>query len=202
MRRTTIVRHAAIGMSIFMLAVQFLWPSAVSAHQSPGTCNSNRLNVGISKDKTEVQQGDILNYEISSSNANAAGAEACDFTNVEINVTLPAADGTPTGTVVNIVTGVDYPAGTPVSIIATIPYTVNVDAGVHDIVAQVTATGTLHDAPSDHTASILKTIGTSVIVPTNNVTPPSGNSSSPPSKVVSLPRMPKTSIPSVFGTEY
>jgi hypothetical protein len=191
MKLYRITENVVIAGVLLALSVHMVgWPASVHAHQSPGTCNSNRLNVGISKDKTQVQQGDLLTYEVTVSNPNATGAEACDFTNVSIDVTLPAVDGTPTGTVVNVVSGQSYASGTPVTFLTTIPYTVNVNAGVIDVIAKVEASGTLHDAPSDHTASIMKTIGTSVIIP---VTPPSGGGGETPvTPTPTLPGLPKT----------
>ena len=123
-------------------------------------------------------QGDTLTYTVTTSNVNSGGDFACDITNASVTVTLPAADGTPTGTVINIVTGQNYPAGSPVTDIGTIPYVVNVNPGVVDIVAEVRVTGTLHDAPADHAALIVKTIGTSVITAPVIVPPSSGGGSS------------------------
>lgn len=134
-----------------------------AAHQNPPGCNSSRLNVSIVKDRTEVYQGQTLTYTVTVSNLDSGTDIACDITDATIDVTLPNRDGTPTGQVVNLVTNQDYPAGTAVTLIGTIPYIVDVNESVIDIVAEVSGTGTLHDAPVDHAALIVKTLGTSVV---------------------------------------
>ena len=60
------------------------------------------------------------------------------------------------------------------------PYLVNLNPGVSDAIAQVTAggTGSLHDAPADHDVDIRKTLGTTIVQPhltvTETATPSSG----------------------------
>lgn len=162
----------------------------VSAHQSPSGCNSNRFNISIIKDRTEVYQGQVLTYTVTAVNVNFGSDLACDITAATIDITLPAADGTPTGQVVNLVTNTDYPVGSSTVIIGTAYYTVNVNPGVVDIVAEARAQGTLHDAPVDHSALIVKTLGTSVIAaPT---TPPPGGGSGSGTSVT--PKLPNTGM--------
>lgn len=154
-----------------------------SAVQSPGSCNSNRLNLSISRDKLTVKQGDILTYTVTISNLDDGSNLACDIDTATVTVTLPALDGTPTGQVVTLTTTGNYPAGTPISIAGTVPYTVNVNANVTDATAEASVSGVLHDAPTDHAAQISKTIGTTIVRDVI-VTPPSSNST--------LPGMPNT----------
>jgi hypothetical protein len=139
--------------------------------QSPAGCNSNRLNLSIGKDRTTVAQGDVITYTITASNLDQSPLLACDIDGATAIVTLPAIDGTPAGTIVTLGTGLSFPAGTGVIILGTATYTVNVNAGVTDIVAEARINGVLHDAPVDHAAEIIKTIGTAVVS-----TPPSGGS--------------------------
>lgn len=135
----------------------------VSAHQNPSGCNANRFNISIVKDRTQVFQGQTLTYTVTASNVDFGTDIACDITDASIQVTLPATDGTPTGQVVVLTPDQDFPAGSTTTLIGTIPYVVNVNPGVVDIVAEARATGVLHDAPTDHAALIVKTIGTSVV---------------------------------------
>lgn len=137
--------------------------SIVSAHQTPGSCNANRFNISIVKDRTQVFQGQTLTYTVTANNIDFASDIACDITDASVQVTLPAADGTPTGQVVVLTPDQDFPAGSTTALIGTIPYVVNVNPGVIDLVAEARATGVLHDAPTDHAALIVKTIGTSVV---------------------------------------
>lgn len=190
---------------IKFLLVLLLLSSAVSqparAVQSPIDCNSNRLTLSITRDKLIIQQGDVLNYTITLSNVNNGGSIACDIENANVTVTLPALDGTPTGQVVSVVSGVNYPAGTSYSVVGTVPYTVNVNPGIVDAVAQVNVTGVLHDAPTDHSATISKTIGTTIEWPvvstssavTASVVPLAAPAPlSSPTELIILPGMPDT----------
>lgn len=160
----------------------------VSAHQSPAGCNSNRLTLSIIRDKLTIKQGDLLTYSVTLSNTDAPGGIiACDIDGATINVTLPALDGTPTGQVVTLASNASYPAGTPFDIIGTVPWTVNVTNGVLDATAKVEITGTLHDAPTDHSAQISKTIGTTVVY---DIVPPT---TPPDTTNPKLPGLPNTS---------
>ncbi len=174
--------------AITIIVVILAFPSFATAHQIPGNCNGNRLNVSIIKDKTNVYQGDTLTYTVTANNIDSGSSLACDITNSTIDVTLPAPDGTPSGQVVNIVTAYNFPAGTTTQILGTVQYIVNVNPGVIDIVAQVSANGTLHDAPVDHSAQIIKTLGTSVLV----ATPPASTPTPTPTSAPNLPKLPNT----------
>lgn len=137
----------------------------VSAHQIPPGCTGNKFTISILKDKTQVRQGDTLTYTVTASNIDAPPDVACDITDATITLRLPAADGTPTGQLVTLETNRDFPSGTALVLIGTVQYVVNVNEGVVDIVAEASGEGVLHDAPVDHTALIVKTIGTSVVWP-------------------------------------
>ncbi len=151
------------------------------AIQSPVGCNSNRLNLSLSRNKITVQNGDVLTYTITVSNLDVAPNFACDIDTALVTLTLPAMDGTPTGTIVTLASGASYPAGTPITVVATVPYTVNVTPGVVDITAEARVQGVLHDAPTDHAADITKTIGTAIV-----------NPSTPPTPTPNLPGLPNT----------
>jgi hypothetical protein len=163
-------RRLIFASALFAIAVT-LSPLKASAVQSPVGCNSNRLNLSIGKDRTTVQQGDVITYTITASNLDQSPLLACDIDGATAIVTLPASDGTPTGTVVTLGNNLSFPAGTGVLVLGTATYTVNVNAGITDIVAEARINGVLHDAPVDHAAEIIKTIGTAVVS-----APPSGGS--------------------------
>ena len=189
---TGTVRTTALGITSVLSALSIIFVPALPANadQSPSGCNSNRLNTSIIKDKTAVYQGDTLTYNVTVSNVNFGSDIACDITNATVAVRLPAADGTPTGAIVTLASGVDYPAGTATTLVGTVPYVVNVNPGVIDIVAQVSANGTLHDAPVNHSASIVKTLGTSVLVaPT---TPSNASGPGAASGGTTTPKLPNT----------
>ena len=79
--------------------------------------------------------------------ANDSG-NACDITDATVSLTLPAADGSPSGQTVTLAAGVDYPAGTGRRVIGRVPWVVNLNPGVSNAIAQGNADGTLHDAPA------------------------------------------------------
>lgn len=150
---------AVVSVLVFVPAM------LVSAHQSPGSCNSSNLNLTITKNRTVVREGDTITYTVNARNQDSGSNVACDITNADVTLTLPATDGTPTGQQITLATNADYPAGTPLTVIGSADYTVDVNDGVVDIVAQAEVNGTLHDAPVDHSAQITKTIGTSLTEP-------------------------------------
>ncbi len=144
-----------------------LGPATAGAHQSPPGCSSNSLSLTLTKDRTVVRPGDTLTYTVEAANQVAG---PCDITSATVTLTLPAANGTPTGQVVTLASSADFPAGAAPRVIGTVPYRVAVDPGVTDIVAEARTSGTLHDAPVDHAAQITKTVGTAVTQPAITVT--------------------------------
>lgn len=164
------------GALAFVAAVTVLAAvsgTPVEAHRSPSPCNANNLALNVSQDRMVVRNGDDISYLVTTSNLDAAGQAACDLTGVTVTLTLPARDGTPTGEKRVLAAGVDYPAGTPLAAVATVPYEVAVDPGVSAVVVKAEANGTLHDAPNDDMAAIVKTLSTAVTQPhaTLRVTP-------------------------------
>jgi hypothetical protein len=127
------------------------------------------------KDRTLVRNGDRSNYTVALSNDSGS---ACDVTSATVTLTLPAANGTPTGLVATLASNADYAAGAAYRLLGTVPYTVAVNPGVADAVAEARTNGILHDAPTDHAVQISKTLGTTVTQPqatlTETVTPASG----------------------------
>lgn len=166
MKAKQVLRRGAIAAIVAVVATLGILPyQHAQAHQVPSGCNSNALRLVISKDKTMVRLGDVITYEVHITNVDVGSEIACDVTNATVNVTLPAMDGTATGQTVTLVTGASYSAGFPDTVIGIVQYTVNANPGITDLVAAATLSGTLHDAPVDHSADILKTIGTSVTRP-------------------------------------
>jgi hypothetical protein len=174
-------RKIALTFLLASAASVGLWiasATAASAHQSPAECDSNSVDTTPTRDKLLVRNGDVISYTVSLRNVDRDGQKACDLSNATVVLTLPATDGTPTGKKVTLATGADYPVGTSLTFPGTTKWTVNVNPGVTDAVVQVEVTGTLHDAPVDHAASIKKTLGTTVTQPHTTLsvtaTPPAG----------------------------
>lgn len=164
MRRLSLMSRIVTIFTVGVLCTA-LGMGSVSADQAPAGCNSNSLDLTVTKDRTVVEEGDIITYAVYVTNLDNGSSIACDITGATVTITLPATDGTPTGNAITLATGVDYPAGTASTLVGTASYTVNVDPGVTDVVAQGNVSGTLHDAPTNHAASITKTVGTSVTQP-------------------------------------
>jgi uncharacterized repeat protein (TIGR01451 family) len=164
------LRASTIFSAIISLLALSLQPMTAGADQSPGTCNSNNLDLTLTKNKTVVRPGDVITYSVYVANINRTSSVACDITGATVTVTLPAANGTPTGPTVTLTSGTDYLAGTTATLVGSTNYTVNVAPGVADVVAQAAIAGTLHDAPVNHAAEITKTVGSDVTQPHLTVT--------------------------------
>jgi hypothetical protein len=142
-----------------------LLPAPSGADQNPPNCNQNNLALDIGRDKLIVRNGDTINYTISASNLDSPQGPACNLTGTTFVFIAPAADGTPNGARTVLRSNVDFPAGTTRTVLGTVPYVVAVNPGVTDTVAEATATGTLHDAPVNHLAQVVKTLGSTVTQP-------------------------------------
>lgn len=165
MRHLKKCARVLVAIIIGVATIGSFWPGAAHANQLPSGCNSNSLDLTIAKDRTNVRQGSTIQYAVYITNLDNGSSIACDITGATVTLRLPAADGTPTGTSVTLATSVDYPAGTASTLVGTSSYVVAVNPGVTDVVAEGNVSGTLHDAPVDHAASITKTVGTSVTRP-------------------------------------
>src|SRR3954451_14281074 len=152
------MRRRAGLATAWVVMVGAVWgaePAAADHH--PANCTSNRLDLTISRDRAIVRPGETVNYAVRVAND---GAGACDVSGVTITVTLPAADGTPTGATVTLATNAAYPAGTAEFQLGVVPYTVAVNPGVTDAVVEAKASdGVLHDATNDHRFEIFKRLG-------------------------------------------
>jgi len=142
-----------------------LVPAPAGADQNPPNCNQNNLALDIGRDKLIVRNGDTINYTISASNLDSPQGPACNLTGTTFVFVAPATDGTPNGARTVLRSVVDFPAGTTRTVLGTVPYVVAVNPGVTDTVAEAASTGTLHDAPVNHLAQVVKTLGSTVTQP-------------------------------------
>jgi hypothetical protein len=153
----------AIGLAIAGAA---LWTVPASAHHSPAGCRSNDLQISISRDRSSglYSNGEIIQYALKVSNM---GPLACDITGATFQLTLPAKDGTPTGRLVVFSVNRAIPANTAEFVLGEVNYTIDVNEGVADAVAEAAVpVGLLHDIPvGDHDLNIRKTIGTRIVPP-------------------------------------
>jgi hypothetical protein len=161
-----------------MAALGALGAAPAAAHQVPPGCGTNGLDVTVSKSKTVIlRNGDQIDYTVAISN-NKPGS--CNLTGLSVSLTLPALDGTPTGQRFTLASSIDLPAGSSEVVIGTVPWTVALNPGLSNGVVEAVAAGILHDAPTDNTARIEKTLGTTVTQPhltlTETVTPTTGES--------------------------
>lgn len=169
-------RSAVVTIGAFTALVSMQLPAG--SHQSPLPCNANDPGLNITKDRTWIRAGDVVTYTVEVHNEATEAGTPCDFTDAKVTVTLPAPDGTPTGEQKVIATGLDLPAGTGVTQLPPVTWTVALDPGVEDAVVRAHITGKIHDAQTDHAATVIKTLGTDVTAPftvlTATASPPSG----------------------------
>lgn len=152
-------------VSMTALGVLVLPAARVAADQNPAGCTQNNLALDIGRDRTIVRNGDTIVYTISAANVDSPQGRACDFSATTFMFYAPAADGTPTGQASVIRSNVDFPAGTARTVLGTVSYSVAVNPGVTNTVAKATAVGTLHDAPINDQANVVKTLGSAVTQP-------------------------------------
>jgi uncharacterized repeat protein (TIGR01451 family) len=176
------VRRAALVAALLACVLALVLRTApVGAHRSPLDCTANGLSLTIDRDTASPRNGETINYTVAVSNTVDG---ACDITDTTVTLTLPDADGTPNGKVVTLATSASYPAGDPAgappTVLGPVSYQVAVNPGVDEIVVEATASGMLHDAPTDHAARISRPLSTPVTQP-----PLAGHSS--PSAVLRLP---------------
>jgi hypothetical protein len=159
------VFKAFLLVSMTALGVLVLPAAPVAADQNPPGCTQNNLALDIGRDKTIVRNGDTILYTISAANVDSPQGSACNFTATTFMFFAPAADGTPTGQATVVRSSVDFPSGTTRTVLGTVAYLVAVNPGVTNTVAKATAVGTLHDAPINDQANVIKTLGSAVTQP-------------------------------------
>lgn len=163
---------AAIGIVLLGLGSQH----TAFAHQSPANCNANNLVLNFSKDKTIVRPGDTIHYTVNVTNdPTVPSPTPCDVTNATVTLTLPAMDGTATGTVITLASGASFPAnGSGDTTYPVQSYVVNVNSNVTHITATAKIVDELHDANTDNTFSISKDLGDTVTQPHTTLTETAG----------------------------
>jgi uncharacterized repeat protein (TIGR01451 family) len=154
-----------------VLTAMVIWGAASAApamaNRSPANCDANDLAVDITRDHAVVRSGDVITYTLSVGNPNGTNPPnvACDYTDVTVTFTPPGGQPQPVTTIASL------PSNTPLHQIATQQYTVPTIAGPVDLVAKVTAAGTLHDSQiNNHAGSITKDIGTTAFLPAMTLT--------------------------------
>jgi uncharacterized repeat protein (TIGR01451 family) len=184
-RRSALVLVVMIGASLIAA------PRAVG-HPSPAGCFGNRFALTLASDVLIARVGDTITYTTRIANA---GPGACDVGPATITLTLPAADGTPTGQTVTLATNATFPAGTSETTLGTTAYTVAVDSGVASAVALVSMTGALHDTPPDSHIAVSSTLGTPIAAAPTASTTVSGSAAGSVSATLSL----SLGAPASFG---
>ena len=150
-----------------VMAATMCFAGLAIADRIPATCSANNLWLDLDKSTTTIKNGQTIYYTVEVGNENGTG---CLIDEVLVTIQLPAADGTPTGTIVTLDSAVSLPVdGSGNTLYPPVAYIVAVNPGVVDIVAEAKASGVLHDAPTNHTAAITKTVGTTVVWPGTDV---------------------------------
>jgi hypothetical protein len=161
---------ALLAWTVAASGAFLLLAAPATADQNPPGCTQNNLALDIGRDRTIVRNGDSIRYTISASNLDSAQGPACHLTATTFFFIAPGADGTPTGAKTVLRANVDFPAGTTRTVLGTVPYVVAVNPGVTDTIAEAGALGTLHDAPVNDLANVVKSLGSTVTQPHSNLT--------------------------------
>jgi uncharacterized repeat protein (TIGR01451 family) len=160
-----------ISLIPMVTACLVLTAAPAGSYQNPPGCMGNNPALNVSRDKTLIRNGDVLTYRVEVSNMSTPTSSACDISAATVTLTLPAADGTPTGQQIVLKTGLDLPAETGLTGFPPVPWTVALNPGVVDAVVKAEVAGVLHDTPpTDHAASVTKTLGTDVTTPLTTLT--------------------------------
>ena len=178
------------------------------ALQSPANCNGNGVTLNISRAPASVVVGGSVSYNVSIDNRNDAtiGLVACDVDDVDVVFYCPGADGSPDFGMPHVLaTNLSLPSETlPIVVGGTQMCTIDVNPGVVDAVANVTAgdqagpldnldEGRLHDATVDHPFRSDKQLGTEVVTTTTST-----STSTTPTTTTTQPVVCRT--PGFWGT--
>jgi uncharacterized repeat protein (TIGR01451 family) len=184
-------KGTALWLSLALALVLGSWMAfgpafSASADTSPPGCSANNLALDVERtlapgeigpvNASVVSSGQEILYTVSVDNHNGDG---CDVINATVKLTLPAADGTATGTVVDLTpdsalydgTDADFPVDhTGDTIYPDVSYTVSVNPGVTVITAQadVIAPQGLLDTPDGTPGDLVqisKTVSSTVTTP-------------------------------------
>jgi uncharacterized repeat protein (TIGR01451 family) len=176
MKAVTGHRSAVLALGVLTAVTAMQLPAA--SHQSPDPCNSNDPSLNITKDRTYVRPGDTVTYRVEVHNLGTPNGPPCDITNASVTITVPAPNGTPSGPTTTLASGLSLPAGTGLTQLNPVTWLVTLDPGVDDAVVRAEFNGILHDAPTDHVAHVVKTLGTARTAPWTELSvvasPPSG----------------------------
>ena len=112
----------AVIVSAFLLSA-----IPASAHQNPANCTGNNLGLDLLKNKTQIVNGETVQYTVNVRN-DAAGA--CDITNATVSFTCPGPTGQPTGATTVCASGASYLAGFPPTQTCLVDCVVAVNPGV------------------------------------------------------------------------
>jgi hypothetical protein len=122
-----------------------------SAHPFPENCDSNSLDLNLTRDRLTVKNGDVINYMVRVNNISDPGTIACQVSNITLRLEFPGADGQPSGVFQTVVANATYASEAGVQVFGPFPYTVAVSDSVKQLVARVSfENGVLHSS-DDHT---------------------------------------------------
>jgi uncharacterized repeat protein (TIGR01451 family) len=126
-----------------------------SAHQSPGNCLVNGIDLELAKSGNVFRQGDTITFTIAVSNLDKPLVGiSCDITGALIGFNPPNADGKADNDLTHppkvvLVPTRDYLNGFALQVMGTYNWVVNLNPGVTSAIAVTTVSGTLHDGVPD-----------------------------------------------------
>ncbi|MHC4154432.1 MAG: COG1361 family protein [Planctomycetota bacterium] len=153
------LKWVILGTAFLVLGITA--PLAANIWDPPG-CLDNNLNLSLAKDKAQAAIGETVTFTVSVTNENGTG---CNVSDANVELTLPALDGTPTGTVILLDSDVDFPADGSGDI--TYPgeaWVVDLNPGVTSMTAQATVRGLLNDSNDvNDIAEVTKTVSIGLV---------------------------------------
>ena len=153
MKSKGITRCVIVCLALLMIYGAFSIDVASAATNPPG-CLGNLMDVGILRSPSTIVSGQTVNYTVIVNN-NTQASGGCDVLGATVVLHCPAADGSPTGTVVPLHAGtVDFPAdGSGNITYSNVPCVVTVNSNVTSATARAQANGCLQDTPATNDCS-------------------------------------------------
>jgi hypothetical protein len=139
-----------------------LTSAAPASAQNPAGCTNSRLHLDLGQDHDLVRNGDTINYTIDSDNV---GANACRVEGVNINLQFPGADGAPSATFQNKVSGWAYSAQVVAPSLGPYAYTVAANPGVSVLSARTSVANAVLQDFNRSPVNIDKVISARIFTP-------------------------------------
>ena len=141
--------------------------SAALADVNPPGCTTNGMNQTLTRVPSVAHDGDTITYTVTVFNG---AFPSCQATDVSVDFTAPAADGTATGAATNLDSGATFDPSDSITY-PSILHVLALNPGVFQVSARSTFSGLLHDSLGDlSTVDDTKTVAIVIVEPNIEVT--------------------------------